>query len=42
MTNLQGMSIWRDATGQLIATMISGDNFLSLQRTEIVEISLPD
>ncbi len=40
--NLEGLSIWRNAAGQLIATMISDDNFFALQRTEIVEYQLPD
>ena len=40
--NLEGVSIWRDSRGQLRATMISDDNFLWIQRTEIVEYSLPD
>ncbi|WP_317853154.1 esterase-like activity of phytase family protein [Ruegeria marisflavi] len=40
--NLEGLSVWRDAQGKLRATMISDDNFLFLQRTEIVEYRLPD
>lgn len=40
--NLEGLSIWRDLTGRLRATMISDDNFLPLQRTELVEYALPD
>ena len=40
--NLEGLSIWRDAGGDLRATMVSDDNFLSLQRTELVEYRLPD
>ncbi|AZV76457.1 esterase-like activity of phytase family protein [Parasedimentitalea marina] len=40
--NLEGLSVWRDATGRLRATMVSDDNFLILQRTELVEYSLPD
>ncbi|WP_386733863.1 esterase-like activity of phytase family protein [Lutimaribacter marinistellae] len=40
--NLEGVSIWRDESGRLRATMISDDNFLSLQRTELVEYLLPD
>lgn len=40
--NLEGVSIWRSAQGQLMATMISDDNFLSLQRTELVEYALPN
>ncbi len=39
--NLEGLSIWRDPTGGLRATMISDDNFLPLQRTELVEYALP-
>ncbi|NOD94367.1 esterase-like activity of phytase family protein [Ruegeria sp. HKCCD4884] len=40
--NLEGLSIWRDGQGRLRATMISDDNFLALQRTELVEYLLPD
>lgn len=40
--NLEGLSVWRDARGQLRATMVSDDNFLFLQRTEIVEYTLPE
>lgn len=40
--NLEGVSIWRDGAGRLRATMISDDNFLALQRTELVEYRLPD
>jgi hypothetical protein len=40
--NLEGLSVWRDRTGALRATMISDDNFNRLQRTEIVEYALPD
>ena len=40
--NLEGLSIWRDDQGRLRATMISDDNFLALQRTELVEYLLPD
>ncbi|PCJ08801.1 MAG: hypothetical protein COB16_06895 [Rhodobacteraceae bacterium] len=40
--NLEGLSIWRDVKGTLRATMISDDNFKSLQRTELVEYALPD
>ncbi len=35
--NLEGLSVWRDAAGDIRLTMISDDNFLALQRTEIVE-----
>ncbi len=38
--NLEGLSVWRARDG-LRATMISDDNFFSLQVTEIVEYHLP-
>lgn len=40
--NLEGLSVWRDASGSLRLTMISDDNFLFLQRTEIVEYRVAD
>ena len=40
--NLEGLSVWRDEHGRLRATMISDDNFLPLQRTELVEYILPE
>ncbi|WP_122072196.1 esterase-like activity of phytase family protein [Pseudophaeobacter sp. EL27] len=40
--NLEGLSVWRDTTGILRATMVSDDNFKALQRTELVEYTLPD
>lgn len=39
--NLEGLSIWRDGTGGLVATMVSDDNFRFFQRTELVEYALP-
>lgn len=39
--NLEGVSIWRDDSGALRATMISDDNFLFVQTTELVEYILP-
>lgn len=39
--NLEGLSLTR-ANGQLRATMVSDDNFLRLQRTELVEVHLQD
>ncbi|MFU8881079.1 MAG: esterase-like activity of phytase family protein [Rhodobacterales bacterium] len=35
--NLEGISVWLDAKGQTRITMISDDNFMFFQRTEIVE-----
>ncbi|SLN21832.1 hypothetical protein ROJ8625_00837 [Roseivivax jejudonensis] len=39
--NLEGLAVWRDASGRLRLTMVSDDNFNPLQRTEIVEYRLP-
>lgn len=38
--NLEGISVWRDAAGDLRLTMISDDNFRLLQSTEFVEYRL--
>ncbi|MEH6644414.1 esterase-like activity of phytase family protein [Sulfitobacter sp.] len=35
--NLEGISVWSDASGQMHVTMISDDNFLRILRTQIVE-----
>ena len=40
--NLEGLSVWRDDQGVLRATMISDDNFIFVQQTQIVEYRLPD
>lgn len=40
--NLEGLSVWRDTTGAVRATMISDDNFFLLQQTHIIEFRLPD
>lgn len=40
--NLEGVSIWRDAAGRLIATMVADDNFKFFLRSQIVEYQLPD
>ena len=41
--NLEGVSIWRDGAGHLIATMIADDNYKWFLATEIVEYDLgPD
>lgn len=39
--NLEGLSVWHDGQG-IRLTMISDDNFLALQRTELVEYRLRD
>jgi hypothetical protein len=38
--NLEGISVWQDAQGQLHVTMISDDNFFRIQRTQIVEFTV--
>lgn len=38
--NLEGLSIWRDGSGDLRLTMVSDDNFKPFQRTELVEYVL--
>jgi hypothetical protein len=38
--NLEGVSVWRNAEGHLVATMISDDNFEWFLATEIVEYDL--
>jgi hypothetical protein len=38
--NLEGLSVWRDRRGHLVATMISDDNYKWFLATEIVEYDL--
>lgn len=38
--NMEGISLWRDAGGQTILTLISDDNFLPVQDTLLVEYDL--
>lgn len=40
--NLEGISVWTDAAGQTRLTLISDDNFLSIQRTQVVEYLLTE
>jgi hypothetical protein len=39
--NLEGLSVWRDAGGGLVATMVADDNFQFFLPSEIVEYRLP-
>ena len=39
--NLEGLAVWRDETGALRLTMVSDDNFIPLQRGQVVEYRLP-
>jgi len=41
-SNLEGIAVWRGSDGQMRLTMISDNNFLSWQVTEIVEYRLDD
>lgn len=38
--NLEGLSVWRDARGRLIASMVSDDNFSPLLPSTLVEVVL--
>lgn len=40
--NLEGLSVWRDGAGKIRLTMVSDDNFLPIQRGELVEYVLTD
>jgi hypothetical protein len=40
--NLEGLSIWRNALGQLCASMVADNNYLPFLPTQIVEYRLPD
>lgn len=40
--NLEGISVWRDAAGDIRITMISDDNYRAFQRTEFVEYQLTE
>lgn len=39
--NLEGLAVWRDAAGAIRLTMVSDDNFLIFQQTEIVDYRIP-
>ncbi len=38
--NLEGIAVWKDELGAIRLTMVSDDNFLGFQRTELVEYRL--
>lgn len=38
--NLEGIAVWRDTDGKTVLTMVSDDNFQSVQRNQIVEYKL--
>ena len=40
--NLEAISVWQDASGQTHLTLVSDDNFLPFQNTQIIEFSVTD
>lgn len=40
--NLEGLSVWRDGAGKIRLTMVADDNFLPIQRGELVEYILTE
>ena len=40
--NLEGIAVWRDATGNLRPTLVSDDNRSMLQRTEVVDYRIEE
>lgn len=40
--NLEALSLWRDDNGTTRLTLVSDDNFLSIQRTQFIEFILKD
>lgn len=40
--NLEGLAVWRSKSGATCMTMVSDDNFLSIQKTELVEYAVTE
>ncbi|MCV2863203.1 esterase-like activity of phytase family protein [Defluviimonas sp. WL0075] len=40
--NLEGLAAWRDSTGAIRLTLVSDDNFLPVQKTEIVDLRITE
>jgi len=38
--NLEALTVWRDGVGRTRVTMISDDNFLSVQQTQVIELTI--
>jgi len=38
--NLEALTVWRDAIGRTRVMMISDDNFLSVQETQVIELTI--
>jgi len=41
-SNLEGLSLWRNADGRIVASLVSDDNFSPFLPTQLVEYVLPD
>lgn len=41
-SNLEGLSLWRNGDGRIVASLVSDDNFSPFLPTQLVEILLPD
>jgi len=41
-SNLEGLSLWRNGDGRIVASMVSDDNFSPLLPTQVVEFLLPE
>ncbi len=39
--NLEAISVWRDPAGQTRLTVLSDDNFLAIQQTQVIEFIIP-
>ncbi len=42
LDNMEGISLWRDAAGRTVVSLISDDNFLPIQNTLVVEYDLTE
>ncbi|XDA98511.1 esterase-like activity of phytase family protein [Sulfitobacter sp. LCG007] len=40
--NLEGLAVWRDRAGRIRLTMVADDNFLPVQRSQIVEFAIAE
>lgn len=41
LDNMEGISVWRRGDGELVATLVSDDNFSLFQKTELAELPIP-
>lgn len=40
--NMEGIGVHRDAKGEIVLTLVSDDNFSPLQRTIVLQFTMPD